>query len=125
MVTKQKSTIQNDACDVLCVDKKAVDAALRAMPSKNVVFALSETFKTLADPTRLRIIAALSERELCVCDLAEILGVTGSAVSHQLRLLRGQRLVKYRKDGKIAYYTLDDEHVRTLISQAVMHISEE
>ena len=125
MVTKQKSTIHNDTCDVLCVDKKAVDAALKAMPRDGVVSALSETFKTLSDPTRLRIIAALSERELCVCDLAEILGVTGSAVSHQLRLLRGQTLVKYRKDGKIAYYTLDDEHVRTLISQAVMHTSED
>ena len=113
-----------DVCEVQYVDEARVRAAVSAMPSDCVVSALAETFKTLADPTRLRIITALAAKELCVCDLAKILGLTGSAVSHQLRLMRGQRLVKYRKEGKIAYYALDDEHVHTLINQAIQHISQ-
>lgn len=113
-----------DVCEVQFVDEANVQAALDAMPDDNVVYALAETFKALADPTRLRIIAALAARELCVCDLAQILGLTGSAVSHQLRLMRGQKLVKYRKEGKIAYYALDDTHVEALIKQAVEHVDE-
>lgn len=113
-----------DLCEVQCVNEKSVQVALGAMPDDRVILALAETFKILADPTRLRIIAALAAKELCVCDLAQILGVTGSAVSHQLRLMRGQKLVKYRKDGKIAYYALDDSHVEALLAQALKHIEE-
>jgi len=110
------------ACGTECVDGKRVQRALQAMPEDEMVNALAETFRMLGDPTRIRIIAALSRRELCVCDLAKVVGLTGSAVSHQLRLLRGQRLVKYRKDGKTAYYTLDDEHIRNLFGEGVRHV---
>ncbi|MDA8121526.1 MAG: metalloregulator ArsR/SmtB family transcription factor [Deltaproteobacteria bacterium] len=93
------------------------------MPGDRMVRALAETFGALSDPTRVRIIFALSEQELCVFDLARLLGLTGSAVSHQLRLLRGQRLVRYRKEGKVAFYSLDDDHIRNLMEECVKHVS--
>ena len=105
------------------IDAASARAARIAMPSDRMVRALAETFSALSDPTRVRIIAALTEQELCVFDLARLLGLTGSAVSHQLRLLRGQRLVKYRKEGKIAYYSLDDDHIRRLMDECVKHVS--
>ncbi|HPD14372.1 MAG TPA: metalloregulator ArsR/SmtB family transcription factor [Planctomycetota bacterium] len=99
-----------------------VQAARRAMPDDAMVHALAETFRALSDPTRVRIVLALGERELCVGDLAHLLGLTGSAVSHQLRLLRGQGLVRYRRDGKAAFYALDDEHLRNLLAEGVRHV---
>ena len=122
MNRKSNGKSVEDVCEVQCMNEENVQAALDAMPDDRVVLALAETFNILADPTRLRIIAALAAKELCVCDLAQILGVTGSAVSHQLRLMRGQKLVKYRKEGKIAYYALDDSHVEALLAQALKHI---
>jgi len=89
---------------------------------ERTVHALAETFQALSDPTRVRIIAALSRQELCVNELAELLGLTGSAVSHQLRLLRAQRLVRYRRDGKVAYYALDDDHIGNLFAEGVRHV---
>ncbi|MBI5577296.1 MAG: helix-turn-helix transcriptional regulator [Deltaproteobacteria bacterium] len=90
-----------------------------------MVRALAETFGALSDPTRVRIISVLTGQELCVFDLARLLGLTGSAVSHQLRLLRGQRLVKYRKEGKIAFYSLDDDHIRHLMEECIKHVTVE
>lgn len=107
------------------IDAASVRAARTAMPSDRMVRALAETFAALSDPTRVRIITALAEQELCVFDLARLLGLTGSAISHQLRLLRGQRLVKYRKEGKIAFYSLDDDHIRNLMEECVKHVSVE
>ncbi len=95
------------------------------MPSDRMVRALAETFGTLSDPTRVRIISALAGEELCVFDLARLLGLSGSAISHQLRLLRGQRLVKYRKEGKIAFYSLDDDHIRNLMEECIKHVTVE
>ena len=106
-----------------CMDECGVREALDTMPDAGTVNALAETFRVLSDPTRTRIIFALSKRELCVYDLAKILGLTGSAVSHQLRLLRGQRLVKFRKEGKVAYYTLDDDHITNLVAEGVRHVN--
>ena len=105
------------------IDAASARAARAAMPGDRMVRALAETFSALSDPTRVRIITALAEQELCVNDLALLLGLTGSAVSHQLRLLRGQRLVKYRKEGKVAYYSLDDDHIRNLMDECVKHVS--
>jgi DNA-binding transcriptional ArsR family regulator len=105
------------------VDPASVRSAKAAMPGDRMVRALAETFAALSDPTRVRIISALSGQELCVIDLSRLLGLTGSAISHQLRLLRGQRLVKYRKEGKIAFYSLDDEHISNLIEECVHHVS--
>ena len=107
----------------LYVDPASVRAARKAMPGDRMVRALAETFAALSDPTRVRFISALEGQELCVLDLARLLGLTGSAVSHQLRLLRGQRLVKYRKEGRIAYYSLDDDHLRNLMAECIRHVS--
>lgn len=107
----------------LYVDPAGVRAARTAVPGDRMVRALAETFAALSDPTRVRIISALGTQELCVLDLSGLLGLTGSAVSHQLRLLRGQRLVKYRKEGRIAYYSLDDDHIRNLMAECVRHVS--
>ena len=86
--------------------------------------ALAETFKVLGDPTRVRMLDALAHAEVPVCDLAELLDLTQSAVSHQLRLLRGMRLVKYRREGRLAYYSLDDDHVHTLLRQGLEHVDD-
>jgi ArsR family transcriptional regulator len=84
---------------------------------------LAETFQALADPSRIRLISALLETELCVCDLAAVLRMTQSAVSHQLRSLRNLHLVKYRKEGRTVYYSLDDEHIRDLFQRSLDHVS--
>lgn len=104
-------------------DTERVQAALRTIPADDTVNALAETFRALSDPTRVRIIAALSRQELTVSDLAAVLGISGSGVSHHLRLLRGQRLVKYRKQGKLVYYALDDHHISNLVAEGVRHVS--
>jgi DNA-binding transcriptional ArsR family regulator len=114
-----------EAEKVVFIDAASARAARSAMPTDRMVRALAETFGALSDPTRVRIITALAEQELCVFDLARLLGLTGSAVSHQLRLLRGQRLVKYRKEGKIAFYSLDDDHIRNLMEECVKHVTVE
>src|SRR5512140_855116 len=85
---------------------------------------LAETYKVLGDATRVRLLDALSRAELCVCDLAGLLGLSESAVSHQLRLLRGMRLVKARRDGRHIYYSLDDEHIVRLFEQGLEHVEE-
>jgi ArsR family transcriptional regulator len=118
----KKARRAQHACGVSCINPERARVTLDEMPCNETVNALAETFRALADPTRVRIISALSTRELCVCDLAAILRITGSAVSHQLRLLRGQRLVKYRKEGKVAYYTLDDEHISALFQEGFRHV---
>ena len=84
--------------------------------------ALADTFKTLADPNRVKLIFALMHRELCVCDLAAVIGASDSSVSHQLRILRTQKLVKFRRDGKILYYSLTDDHISGLFKQGLEHI---
>lgn len=113
-----------DVCEITCVDAAKVDRARRALPAPATVAALSETFKALGDPTRLLIVAALAREELCVCDLATLVGVSQSAVSHSLRTLRQLRLVRYRKVGKIAYYALDDAHIAGLVDEGVRHVEE-
>ena len=94
------------------------------MPSQRTFDGMAEVFKVLANPTRLKIVDALFREELCTCDLASLLGMSDSAVSHQLRLLRSMRLVRYRRDGKLVYYALDDDHVRQLFQAAREHLEE-
>ena len=121
-VTKSRSS--DDLCDGLCIDARTVTSARkRARPTEKVQI-VADTFRILGDPTRLRIVDALSRHELCVCDLALIVGASQSTVSHSLRALRQLRLVRYRKDGKIAYYSLDDEHVARLLPLAFEHAEE-
>ncbi len=111
-------------CEADCVNAESVSRARASLPASDVIRLLAETFKTLGDPTRLRIVSALAERELCVCDIAVVLGASQSAVSHSLRALRQLRLVRYRKEGKIAYYRLDDDHISVLLHEAVRHVRE-
>jgi ArsR family transcriptional regulator len=88
------------------------------------VEALADTFRVLGDPTRVRILDALSAGELCVCDIASVIGISESAVSHQLRLLRGMRLVRPRRAGRLVYYAVDDQHILELLAQALTHVQE-
>lgn len=113
-----------DACEIQFVDEEKVNKVRRAMKSSETVSALAETFKILGDPTRIKIAFALSKEELCVCDIANLLGVSQSAVSHSLRVLRQMKLVKFRKEGKIAYYSLDDEHINNLLDLGFRHVEE-
>jgi len=102
----------------------AIRSARKSLGTEESVIGLAETFKVLSDPTRLKIVLALSRAELCVFDIAEVLGATESAVSHQLRILKTLRLVKQRKDGKHVFYSLDDHHIEDLIRVAKIHIAE-
>ncbi len=104
-------------------DDKAVCIAKGAMLPESDVQRLAEMFKILGDPTRIKILHALTGRELCVCDLAETIGMGQSAISHQLRMLKGYRLVKYRKEGKEVIYSLDDAHILGLLCMGLDHIN--
>lgn len=110
---------QIEICDVSCFDEEKVARLRKEMPD---VSGLADLFKVLADATRTRILYALSHEELCVCDLAAVLDSTVSNVSHHLRLLWASRLVKNRREGKMVYYSLDDDHVRGLINEGLEHV---
>ncbi|MGE5618351.1 MAG: ArsR/SmtB family transcription factor [Sphingomonadaceae bacterium] len=114
-----------DTCDLFCIDAEEVARARSAMVSDDAAVRLAETFSVLGDPTRVKMISALRNVELCVCDLAALLNLSQSAVSHQLRLLRAMRLVKYRREGRVVYYSLDDEHIGNLFLQGLQHVAEE
>ena len=102
-----------------------VSTVRAAMLDEDLQYDLADFFKVLGDSTRVRILMALDVSELCVCDLADVLSMTKSAVSHQLRALRQARLVRYRKEGKNVFYSLDDEHVRAVIEMALVHLQHE
>jgi ArsR family transcriptional regulator len=114
----------SDICQIRSIDKKKVVSVKKAMLTEDEANRVSETFSVLADPSRAKIIHALSTEELCVCDIAAVLGISISAVSHQLRILRNMRLVKFRKESKMVYYSLDDEHIETLFHESLKHIRE-
>ncbi|NLN20231.1 MAG: helix-turn-helix transcriptional regulator [Firmicutes bacterium] len=111
-----------DLCDEFLTDETRIDQLKEDLER---VGGVSEIFKVLGDETRTRIVWALSQCELCVCDIAALLGVSSSSVSHHLRLLRSLRLVKYRREGKMAYYSLDDDHIVQLIQAALDHYEEQ
>ena len=113
-----------EICKETVVNYEKVEAVKNELPSTREIADLSEIFKVLGDPTRLKIVLALAKEELCVCDLATLVNLSVSAISHQLRLLRNLRLVKYRKSGKMVYYMLDDDHIESIINQALIHIQE-
>lgn len=120
MMTKPLAT-----CEEIVIHEDEVLAARRGLVDMATADRLAQTFSALADPTRLRLISALSGRELCVCDLSTVVGTTQSAVSHQLRLLRNLNLVRYRKEGRIVYYALDDAHIQELFQLSLEHVSHE
>ena len=111
-------------CDVFHIDPSRLAALRGSLLDGRSVDGLAETFRVLGDPTRVRILDALSHGELCVCDIATLLGLSESAVSHQLRLLRSLRIVRPRRDGRMVHYALDDRHVVTLFRQALRHVEE-
>ena len=115
----------DDVCDLVQIDLARVRKIRAALVSPAAVEGLADTFSALGDPTRVRILDALSHGELCVCDLAAVLRLSQSAVSHQLRLLKGQRLVRPRRDGRMVFYALDDRHIMSLFRQALDHVVED
>ncbi|MBQ8160937.1 MAG: helix-turn-helix transcriptional regulator [Clostridia bacterium] len=114
-----------DVCGYLHVHEDAVRKVKTLLPDEQHLTQLSDLFKIFGDSTRIRILYILFEEEVCVCDIARLLGMTQSAVSHQLRILKSARLIKNRRDGKTIFYSLSDDHVRTLLSQGMEHIMEE
>lgn len=113
-----------ERCGCVQVHEDAVQAVLGQLPGDETLYDLAELFKVFGDSTRIKILYALFEAELCVCDISKLLGLTQSAVSHQLRVLKNSRLVKFRRDGKTVYYSLADGHVRKIIAQGMEHINE-
>ena len=113
-----------DVCDIVHLHPARVAELRAALIGADDVADLTETFRALGDPTRVRILDALSHGELCVCDLAALVGMSESAVSHQLRLLRNLRLVRPRRDGRMVFYALDDRHVVDLLGEGLKHVAE-
>lgn len=113
-----------EKCEFLCVHEDVVREVLSKMPDEDILYDLAELFKVFGDSTRIRILYALFERELCVCDIAGILKLSQTAVSHQLRVLKASKLVKSRRDGKIVFYSLDDDHVHSILGMGIEHLSE-
>lgn len=113
-----------DRCDCTAIHKEVVDKVAKGQPKDVELLELAGLFKVLGDGTRIKIISALLQAEMCVCDIAVLLNMTNSAISHQLRTLRQTKLVKNRRDGKHVYYSLDDEHVSAIVTQGLEHIAE-
>lgn len=116
--------VEDAVCDILCVHHEVINKYTDQLITLDRANNLAELFKTLGDPTRIRIMDALAKSEFCVCDLAELLGLSQSATSHQLRVLRNNDLVKYRREGKMVYYSVHDSHVSELYRQGLEHIDE-
>ncbi len=113
-----------EVCDIQKTNDKLVEEIKRSIPRNEVLDDLSELFKVFGDITRIKIIYAIKDNEMCVCDIAKFLGMTQSAISHQLRVLKKARLVKYRREGKTVYYSLDDEHVNKIFEFGLSHVNE-
>ncbi len=118
----QDAHIQSCECNIIHQD--VLDKAKGQMVPETTFYGLSEFFKVMGDVTRLKILNALFISEMCVCDIASLLGMTQSAISHQLRVLKQSRLVKYRKEGKVVYYSLADTHVQQIFHQGLDHVVE-
>ena len=113
-----------EQCDFLFVHQEIVDAVQSRMPDEEILYDLADLYKIFADSTRIKILYVLFESEMCVCDIAQMLRMTQSAISHQLAVLKKSKLVKYRREGKTVFYSLSDGHVRTIIDQGMEHVSE-
>ena len=113
-----------EVCEEVCTHPEILSRVKPEMPDEERLYDLAELFKVFGDTTRIRILYVLFESEMCVCDIAELLHMTQSAISHQLRILKQAHLVRNRREGKTVYYFLDDDHVRTVIGQGMEHIEE-
>lgn len=113
-----------ECCEVSEVHGELLEKVRSMLPEEEKLYDLAELFKVFGDSTRIRILFVLFEADVCVCDLAEALNMTASAVSHQLRILKNSRLVKSRREGKSVFYSLADDHVRTIVRQGMEHVEE-
>ena len=111
-------------CEFMHAHESEVEKVRAQMPPEETLYELAELYKIFGDSTRIKILYVLFEAELCVCDIAALLGMTVSAISHQLRVLKNARLVRYRREGKAIFYSLADDHVRTMLAQGMEHILE-
>ncbi len=121
MVNK-KNDVETCQCTVL--HEEVIQSVQEKMPEDEYLYDLADLFKVFGDSTRIKIIFALFTEEMCVCDIAALLNMSQSAISHQLRVLKQARLVKYRKEGKVVYYSLNDDHIKTILDQGLNHIME-
>ncbi len=113
-----------ETCEVTVIHEDIVEKVKKEMPNEEKLQETAELFKVFGDPTRIRIICALMKEEMCVCDLSALLDVSQSAVSHQLKTLKQTRLVKYRREGKVIYYSLDDNHIAKIFEAGYEHVCE-
>lgn len=113
-----------ECCDDTCPHQDILSRVQRAIPDEDTLYDLTELFRIFGDSTRVRILYVLFESEMCVCDIAELLGMTQSAISHQLQVLKKSKLVKYRREGKTVFYSLADSHVRAILGQGMEHVTE-
>ena len=113
-----------ECCDFIHAHEDIVEKVRQELPDEDTLYDLSELFRIFGDSTRIRILYVLFEAEMCVCDIAALLGMTQSAISHQLRALKNARLVKSRREGKTVFYALADDHVKTIIDQGIEHVKE-
>lgn len=111
-------------CDLIYVHEEIIKKVQKVMPEQQQLLYLAEFFRVFGDSTRIKILYVLSQSEMCVCDIAGLLGMGQSAISHQLRVLKQMRLVKFRRDGKIVFYSLSDRHIETILAQGMEHIRE-
>ena len=121
---KEKCCDMAECCETIEVHEDLLKIVNETMPDETELYDLAELFKLFGDTTRIRILYVLFEAEVCVCDLAQILNMSQSAISHQLRILKNGKLVKCRREGKSIFYSLADDHVRTIIAQGRDHIEE-
>ncbi|MDR0648350.1 MAG: metalloregulator ArsR/SmtB family transcription factor [Synergistaceae bacterium] len=120
----RRASNEIEKCDGNVTHDDIIARVREKMPDDEVLLNLADLYKVFSDSTRVKILCALQYSEMCVCDIASLLGMTKSAISHQLRTLRQTRLVKYRRDGKEVYYSLDDEHVGNIFEQGMLHVRE-
>lgn len=119
---RDKNKVEVCSCNIIHED--IVDKVKKVIPEEEKLYDLAELFKVYGDTTRIKIICALFQSEMCVCDIAALFSMSQSAISHQLRVLKQARLVKFRKEGKVVYYSLDDEHIKSIFDQGLLHINE-
>lgn len=125
MTEDNEKELDGEICDCEHVHSDVVEYVENVLPDEDVLYEIAELFKVFGDSTRTRIISALFEKELCVCDIADLLHMTKSAVSHQLRTLRQTKIVKSRRSGKEIFYSLDDEHIKKIYQMALEHLKED
>jgi len=113
-----------DSCNTVMIHEDVVREVIKSLPTDEKLYELAELFKVFGDGTRIKIICALFKSEMCVCDLAALLAMSQSAISHQLRVLKNARLVTFRREGKVVYYSLDDDHVKDIFDKGLVHITE-